>query len=237
MNVAVIPARGGSKRIPKKNIKLFHGKPIIQYSIEAAMQSGLFDSIIVSTDCDEIAEVAEKVGAKVPFKRPASLSDDYVGTQAVVAHAAKWCREALPDTQNICCIYPTAPLLLPSFLKESFELLEKEKSDFVFSVTTFPFPPQRGLLMDQNGFVSARESQFIYSRSQDLDECFHDAGQFYFSRAESVRRGSLLTNSKVKLQMLHRNSVIDIDTLEDFEIAEEKLSMRKKNSIDKNWMF
>lgn len=170
--------------------------------------------------------------------RPKSLSDNFTGTVPVVQHALKWYETYVKKVDFVLTVYPTAVLLNEDDIRSAITTLaEDEECDSVMSATSFSFPIQRAVHEDQSGYAVMFYPEHYSTRSQDLMEAKHDAGQFYFSRAESVRRGSLLTNSKVKLQMLHRNSVIDIDTLEDFEIAEEKLSMRKKNSIDKKWMF
>jgi pseudaminic acid cytidylyltransferase len=216
MNLAVIPARGGSKRIPKKNIKNFHGKPIIAYSIEAAIQSQLFEEIIVSTDDDEIAEVAKQYGASVPFKRPADLSDDYTGTTPVVRHAANWYAQHHNKADNICCIYSTAPFIQTKYIQEGLAKLKKVDKGMVYSYTTFPFPIQRAQKMNKDGSMTPFYPEFMPCRSQDLEEAFHDAGQFYWWTEDSL-------NNEVKVRLpvlLPRYLVQDIDTLEDWKYAE-----------------
>ena len=237
MRLAVIPARGGSKRIPRKNIKNFFGKPMIAWSIQQAVKSGAFDRIIVSTDDAEIAQISKTWGAEIPFMRPKELSDDFTGTTSVIAHAINWFIKEGYNPLEVCCIYATAPLIQVEYILKGLDALRRHKADFSFSVTPYAFPIQRAIKLCEKGRVEMMDQTQFQIRSQDLTETYHDAGQFYLSRAESIRRGALLTNSKVKLQMLHRNNVVDIDTLEDFEIAEEKLRIYKKNKIDENWMF
>lgn len=219
MNIAVIPARGGSKRIPRKNIKSFLGKPIISYSINTALQSGLFDEIIVSTDDAEIAEIAIKYGASVPFIRPQKLSDDYTGTNEVVAHAIKeTVNEGIKDCK-ICCIYATAPFLQPSFLKQGLQTLIKKECHFSFSATSFSFPIQRAIKLSEGGGVSPFCPESIAKRSQDLAEAFHDAGQYYWGTASAFEKGELFSRKSVA-NVIPRYYVQDIDTEEDWKMAE-----------------
>ncbi|MCI5223938.1 MAG: pseudaminic acid cytidylyltransferase, partial [Candidatus Electrothrix sp. AR4] len=169
--IAVIPARGGSKRIPRKNIRLFAGKPVIGYSIETAIKSGLFDKVIVSTDDNEIARVARTFGAETPFLRPTKLADDFSGTNAVVKHCLQWLidKDKYP-VACACCIYATAPFLKVNYLQQGMELLEKTRKSFVFSVTSFPFPIQRALRINKDGHIEAMYPENIFVRSQDLEE-------------------------------------------------------------------
>jgi len=180
MNIAIIPARGGSKRIPKKNIKDFMGKPIIAYSIEAAIKSQLFDEVIVSTDDDEIASIAKSYGASVPFKRPEELSDDFTGTTPVVRHAVNWYTKNKTKPDNVCCIYSTAPFVQVDYIQQGYNQLLSLVQGHITSITTFAFPIQRALKLDEGGNVSAFYPEFIPWRSQDLEESYHDAGQFYW---------------------------------------------------------
>ncbi|MFK5985251.1 MAG: pseudaminic acid cytidylyltransferase [Pseudomonadota bacterium] len=216
MNIAIIPARGGSKRIPKKNIKNFMGKPIIAYSIEAAKQSNLFDEILVSTDDDEIADIAKSYGASVPFKRPENLSDDFTGTTPVVRHAANWFRDNLQKAEHICCIYSTAPFVQVKYLQQGFELLKSMQQGMTYSLTTFAFPIQRAQKMDKSGHPIPFYPEYMESRSQDLDEAYHDAGQFYWWTESSLNQGV----KEKKAVILPRYLVQDIDTLEDWKRAE-----------------
>ena len=218
--VAIIPARGGSKRIPKKNIKDFHGKPIIAYSIEAAIDSGLFSDVYVSTDSEEIANVSREYGAKVPFLRPADIADDFTGTNPVVAHMLDKLAKSGKTYDFVCCLYPTAPFVRKVFLREGFEKITTRNYDFVFSATTFAFPPQRSIKLTNKDVVEANFSDKFLERSQDLDEWYHDAGQFYWGTPHSFEKYSSIANSKSSIVKLDRKFVQDIDTPEDWEFAE-----------------
>jgi pseudaminic acid cytidylyltransferase len=220
MNVAVIPARGGSKRIPRKNIKHFAGKPIIAFSIEVAMASGLFDRIIVSTDDEEIAGVASGCGAEIPFLRPKQLADDFSGTNAVVKHAIQWLQERGERVNYACCIYATAPFLQAEYLREGFQKLSQSQKSFAFSVTSFPFPIQRALRITEEGLVQAMNPDHIFTRSQDLEEGYHDAGQFYWGTAEAFLTDAVIFSPASIPVVLPRHCVQDIDTAEDWLRAE-----------------
>lgn len=220
MKVAIIPARGGSKRIPRKNIRIFNGKPIIAYSIQAARDCGLFDRIIVTTDDDEIAAASREWGAETPFKRPSSLADDYATTNAVVKHAIQWLQEHGCPVEFACCIYATAPFIQPCFLKEGFERLKNSERSFAFSVTSFPFPIQRAIRIDTEGTVSPFQPEHIFTRSQDLEEAFHDAGQFYWGKAEAFLNDAVVFSAESIPIVLPRHLVQDIDTMEDWRRAE-----------------
>ncbi|MBN2564011.1 MAG: pseudaminic acid cytidylyltransferase [Phycisphaerae bacterium] len=218
--VAVIPARGGSKRIPNKNIRPFAGKPIITYSIEAATQSGLFDRIVVSTDSDEIARVAEQHGAEAPFRRPANLCDDHTPTAPVIEHAIEWLREHGGAPDYVCCIYATAPFVRSEFLREGFETLRRNGASSVFSVTSFPFPIFRALRKDENGRLSMFWPEHELTRSQDLPAAYHDAGQFYWVHVPRFLETKKLYAADAMSVLLPRYLVQDIDTPEDWETAE-----------------
>lgn len=220
MNLAVIPARGGSKRIPGKNIKAFCGKPIIAYSIEAAQRSGIFDDIIVSTDDEAIAKVASEWGANVPFMRPANLSDDFTGTRAVTRHAIEAYSEQIERPEYCCCIYATAPFLQAEYLVEGFRRLSlSPEQSFAFSVTSFAFPVQRAIQLDGNG-VAAMYPEHMMSRSQDLIEGYHDAGQFYWGRSgDYLSSKGMFSKYSIPIT-LPRYLVQDIDTQEDWQRAE-----------------
>lgn len=220
MKIAVIPARGGSKRIPHKNIKNFCGKPIIAYSIEAAKESQLFDKIIVSTDDEQIAEVARKYGAEVPFMRPKELADDFTGTNAVVKHAIQWFKDRNESIQYACCIYATAPFVQTKYLKQAFEKLISTGKDYVFSVTTFAFPIQRAIKLNQQGEVEPFFQEHMLSRSQDLEETYHDAAQFYWGTADVYLQGQPTFLSASLPLILPRYLVQDIDSDEDWQQAE-----------------
>ncbi|WP_173912015.1 pseudaminic acid cytidylyltransferase [Acinetobacter sp. Marseille-Q1618] len=221
MQLAVIPARGGSKRIPRKNIKLFHGKPMIAWSIEAALESNCFDEVWVSTDDAEIAQVAQEYGAKVPFLRPDELSDDFATTADVMQHAVKFFEEekqVCPD--YVCCLYATAPFVIQQDLLSGLNLIQSEKVDYVFSATTFPFPIQRAIKLTENDRVEMFSPEYFNTRSQDLQEAWHDAGQFYWGTAEAWLSKSTVFSNKSMIIELPRFRVQDIDTLEDWKRAE-----------------
>lgn len=220
MSVAIIPARGGSKRIPRKNIRPFAGRPMLCWSIDAARASGCFSRIIVSTDDDEVAAVARDAGAEVPFRRPAELADDHAPTVPVIAHAVRWLREREPALALVCCIYPTAPLLEPSDLVNARRLLLQQSADYAFTVTTFAFPIQRALTRDAAGRLAPMFPDLIASRSQDLPEAFHDAGQFYWGTADAfAAERPIFGPASVALTIPHFRTQ-DIDTEEDWVRAE-----------------
>jgi len=220
VRLAVIPARGGSKRIPRKNIKPFCGKPIIAWSIEAARQSGCFDEVIVSTDDEEIADVARQWGAGVPFMRPAALADDHTGTLPVVAHAIDWYGGNGRVLDHVCCVYPTAPLLMPEFLSTAYKRMVQTGSQFCFAVANYGHPIQRAMRMSATGHVSLFSAEYALTRSQDLELAFHDAGQFCWGTASAFLEGrSPMVHNSVAL-VLPRSRVVDIDTVEDWELAE-----------------
>lgn len=218
--IAVIPARGGSKRIPNKNIRLFCGRPMMAWSIEAAKNCGLFDRIIVSTDSEEIAKTASECDAEVPFMRPKKLSDDYTGTNAVAKHCLEWLLSQGEHIDYACCIYATAPFLQTEYLKKGFELLKESGSAFTFSATSFSFPIQRAIRIKPDGHVEPMFPEHIKKRSQDLEETYHDAGQFYWGHAASFLKDIPLFSSNSRPVIIPRYLVQDIDTLEDWEKAE-----------------
>jgi N-acylneuraminate cytidylyltransferase len=221
MKLCVIPARGGSKRIPRKNIREFCGKPMIAWSIEAAQASSCFDQIIVSTDDEEIANVARQWGADVPFMRPAELADDFAGTTPVVAHAVRWYQDQGQELEAVCCLYATAPFVEPDDIKQGFKLLAQAGPDrFVFTVTAYPSPIQRALRIDaKSGESHMWQPEQFSKRSQDLEAAYHDAGQFYWGRPKTwLKSGNLFEGSK--LLLLPRWRVQDIDTEDDWTQAE-----------------
>jgi len=221
MNLCVIPARGGSKRIPRKNIKEFGGRPMIGWSIAAAQKSGCFDRIIVSTDDAEIAAVARELGAETPFVRPDALSDDFTGTTPVVAHAVEEIIAQTGPVDAVCCLYATAPFVRSADLRDGLDKLKQdEQADYVFTVTTYAFPPARALRMDTNGHVAMLNPENETSRSQDLVEVVHDAGQFYWGRPDAWREHRPIFGPRSKALVLPRHLVQDIDTPEDWERAE-----------------
>lgn len=215
--LCVIPARGGSKRIPRKNVKDFLGKPLIAYSIEAALNSGVFERVIVSTDDAEIADVAVKFGAQVPFIRDAVLSDDYATSSDAVADAAT----RLGGYAHVCCLYATAPLITGEILREAYGKFEDAKCEFLFSATEFSFPVQRAIRLSKDGAVSMFYPQFALTRSQDLERAYHDAGAFYFGRREAWLEKKPIFAPHSRAFLLPRNLVCDIDTPEDFKFAQK----------------
>ena len=220
MNVAIIPARGGSKRLPRKNIKLFNGKPLIAWSISTAIKSEIFDRIIVSTDDHEIAEISKNCGAEIPFIRPKSLSGDFTPTRDVVLHLIDWLNQKNFSVESICCIYATAPFISEKYLKQAQKKLELfEGNHYIFSATTFPFPIQRAIKIDENGFSTMINPEHFNTRSQDLIETFHDAGQFYFAKKKTWLNNSSFFEGGIPI-ILPRWLVQDIDTMEDFKRAE-----------------
>ncbi|WP_165721192.1 MULTISPECIES: pseudaminic acid cytidylyltransferase [unclassified Pseudoalteromonas] len=220
MNIAIIPARGGSKRIPRKNIKEFHGKPMIAYSIEAALDSKCFDKVIVSTDDTEIADIAIQYGAEVPFMRPANIADDYATTLDVIKHAVEYTELQGWDVENVCCIYATAPFLIPEFIQRGFIELTSSNIDYAFSATSFPFPIQRALKLNDAQCVEMFQPEHLNTRSQDLEEAYHDAGQFYWGTAKAFIAKKAIFGTRSKAVLLPRKRVQDIDTPEDWELAE-----------------
>ncbi|WP_337881106.1 pseudaminic acid cytidylyltransferase [Rheinheimera sp.] len=221
MKLAIIPARGGSKRIPGKNIRAFCGKPMIAWSIEAARASNLFDRIIVSTDSSEIARVAKTYGAEVPFIRPAELADDYATTRVVVNHAIQWAQTEQLNPVYVCCIYPTAPFVTAALLNESFKTLINSQKEFCFPVTSYPYPIQRALFMDSNGGVNMFQPEHRTSRSQDLVPAYHDAGQFYWGKTDAFLENKAMFSALATAIVLPRSQVEDIDTEEDWTVAEQ----------------
>lgn len=226
--LAIITARGGSKRIPGKNIKSFCGKPIIAYSIESAIESGIFDQVMVSTDDVEIANIAKEAGAQVPFMRSKKTSDDYATTAEVVEEVLRMYFDAGKEFDYVCCIYPTAVFVSSALLKRASELIEESGADCVMPVAPFSFPVQRSLVLDGNR-VSAMFPEGLLKRSQDCEQAYHDAGQFYFlnSRSFANQKRILMDNThSIKLSELQ---VQDIDTEEDWRMAEIKYQMVIEN--------
>ena len=221
MIVAVIPARGGSKRIPKKNIKEFFGKPIISYSIKAAIDSKLFDKVIVSTDCKNIAQVAINYGAEVPFMRPKELSGDFLGTHEVVGHALKRLEDFGDTVEYACCLYATAPMIQGSDLIKGYDLIKTEKWKAVIAATKYSYPVFRSFKKLPNGGLEMVFPEHYNSRSQDLPEVYHDAGQFYWAKAQEWKNkpGGFSENNTII--ELPNYLVQDIDTIEDWNRAEK----------------
>lgn len=220
MRLAIIPARGGSKRIPRKNIKLFNGKPMITWSIEAAISSKCFDRIIVSTDDEEIADIAKASGAEVPFMRPENLSDDHTATIPVINHAINSLRENGFSAELVCCIYATAPFIKSDDLVKGLELMAEKSCDYAFPVTSFPYPIQRAFRLSDKGTIEMFAEDQFNTRSQDLVEAYHDAGQFYWGTAEAWQKEKIIFGPNSMPIILPRHRVQDIDTQEDWEQAE-----------------
>ncbi len=221
MKIAIIPARGGSKRIPKKNIREFNSKPIIAWSIQAAQESGCFDRVIVSTDSKEIANTAKLFGAEVPFLRDKNLSDDHTPTLPVISDAISRLED---EIEFVCCIYPTAPFVKPDDISKGLKIIMEQKVDFVFTATKYNYPIQRALRLDQDGTVSMLQPDQENVRSQDLEDTFHDAGQFYWGRSDAWLEGRPILNNSCILEVLESHSQ-DIDTEDDWRKAEIKFRL------------
>jgi N-acylneuraminate cytidylyltransferase len=220
MRIAVIPARGGSKRIPRKNIKIFNGKPMIAWSLEAAKTSGLFERIIVSTDDAEIAEVSKQWGAEVPFTRPAELSNDFAATTEVIGHAAQWAIDQALDLESVCCIYATAPFVQVEDIQRGCDALDSGDWDYAFTVTDFAAPIFRSFKQTEQGGLEMFFPEHFGTRSQDLPVALHDAGQFYWGRPEAWIQGKRIFDNRSKPIVIPRWRVQDIDTPEDWDRAE-----------------
>jgi pseudaminic acid cytidylyltransferase len=220
MKAAVIPARGGSKRIPRKNIRLFAGKPMIAHSIGAALRSGLFDRVIVSTDDEEIANVGREYGAEVPFIRPSELADDHIGTTEVIAHAVEQLRSRGADLSAVCCIYATAPFIRKEDLAYGLAILEGGSWQYVFSATTYASPIFRSFQKNQGGGLRMFFPEHFNTRSQDLPEAMHDAGQFYWGRPQAWLDKVRIFDVNSTVVTIPRWRVQDIDTEEDWARAE-----------------
>ena len=219
MRVAIIPARGGSKRVPQKNIRDFCGKPMLAWSILAAQDSGCIDRVIVSTDDPAIAKVARSYGAEVPFMRPANLADDYTGTTAVVQDAVRWLVANGQEFNEACCLYATAPFVTGEYLRRALEELLAAKAEYAFSVSTYAFPIERALNMTEAGRIAMRYPEHAETRSQDLPEAYHDAGQFYWGTKKAWLEGKAIFADHSVPVILPRHLVQDIDTFEDWERA------------------
>lgn len=228
--LAVITARGGSKRIPRKNVKDFCGKPIMAYSIEAALESGTFDTVMVSTDDREIAEVAEKYGAVVPFFRSEETSNDYAVTSQVLAEVLDEYEGRGHYFDRLCCIYPTAPFITADRLRTAMELLEEKGADSVLPVVRFSFPPQRGVVF-QDGFLKFKWPEHRNTRSQDLEPFYHDVGQFYCLNVGSFRKQQVLVMERTVPLVLSELEIQDIDTEEDWKLAELKYRMLREGNV------
>jgi N-acylneuraminate cytidylyltransferase len=220
MRVAVIPARGGSKRIPRKNIRDFAGKPMIAHSIECALRSNLFDRVMVSTDNREIAMVAEQFGAEIPFFRPAELADDHASTTEVVAHAVEWLSQNGQQPSAVCCIYATAPFIRAEDLQKGLGILLDGKWDYVFSATSFAYPIFRSFVQKASGGMEMLFPEHFSTRSQDFPEALHDAGQFYWGRPQAWLSRTRIFSDTSTIVTVPRWRVQDIDTPDDWEQAQ-----------------
>ena len=223
MNIAIITARGGSKRIPHKNRKEFCGKPIIEYSIEAA----IFDTVMVSTDDNKIAEIAKNAGAEVPFMRSAETSNDYATTADVLMEVLEKYKERGIRYENACCIYPTAPFVTGNKLRRAMDMLVNEKKDSVMPVVPFSFPPLRGMVIN-DGKLEYKWQEYAMKRSQDLEEIYHDCGQFYVFRVKSFEKEKKLVTDNTAGMIISELEVQDIDNETDWELAEMKYRLLKE---------
>lgn len=220
-SIAIITARGGSKRIPKKNIKEFCGKPIIAYSIEAALNSGVFDEVMVSTDSGEIAEIAKTYGASVPFMRSEATSNDYATTADVLAEVINEYKKIGKSFDSFCCLYPTAPFVTSSRLEEAMKKLNESDADSLMSVVQFSFPPQRALLI-KDGKITYQYPENAKKRSQDLEPIYHDCGQFYICNTKVFQEKHSLVSDNTIPFIIPDEEVQDIDNMSDWLIAEAK---------------
>lgn len=220
--VAVITARGGSKRIPKKNIKEFCGKPIIAYAIQAAIASNIFDEVMVSTDSEEIAKIARDYGAVVPFMRSEKNADDYATTEDVIMEVVNQYKERGKAYAYVCCLYPTTPFITSSILKEAVKIMVQENPAVVMPVVQFSYPPQRCFVIDENGYARFKYPEYAQTRSQDLEKQYHDAGQFYVYHVEKLFAHNGIIEDDFKPIILPEMCVQDIDTLDDWKMAEMK---------------
>jgi len=227
MNIAIIPARGGSKRIPRKNIKLFGDKPMIAWAIEAAKKSGKFDHVIVSSDDPEIIEISNQWGAETPFLRPDSLADDFTPTVPVIAHAIEECQRLGWLVNYACCIYPGVPFLEPADLIKAYDVLNSTNVDFVYPVSEYPHPTQRAMRQLQSGQMQFMDSTHEMTRTQDLETTFHDAGQFYWGRVSAWLEHKKMHSEGVGM-VIPNWRVVDIDNFDDWKRA-EMLSTILKN--------
>lgn len=224
-SIAIITARGGSKRIPRKNIREFCGKPILAYSIQATRECGLFDRVMVSTDDEEIAEMARRYGAEVPFRRSEEAAGDFATTTSVLLEVLGEYEKRGECFDTLCCVYPTAPFVTAERLRQAVCLLEESGADSVLPVVRFSFPPQRCVVM-QEGRLQFKWPEYAQTRSQDLEPFYHDAGQFYCLRVKSfLEQRALVMDNTVPL-ILPEMEIQDIDTEEDWELAQVKYRMR-----------
>lgn len=231
-NLCVIPARGGSKRIPRKNIKNFFGKPMLAYPIQAALASGLFSKVIVSTDDEEIAEVALKYGADVPFMRPAELADDFATTAPVIKHAVNFLQEQGESYANLSFIYPCTPLITAQVLQTAYAAWQASRAEACMAVCEFPAAPQRGLIVTANNRLESLYPEYRATRTQDLPAVYYDAGQFYFANTQAYLQGLGMHSNRTFPFILPRHLAQDIDTPEDWQQAELLYQLLQQASIN-----
>lgn len=229
-SIAIITARGGSKRIPKKNIKNFLGEPIINYSVKAALNSGIFDEVMVSTDDKEIAEISKTAGASVPFMRSEKTSGDTATTVDVILEVLEKYRLLGKAFSYVCCMYPAAPFITPEKLKRGFEILKETNASAVIPVIRFSYPPQRGYIIE-NEKLSYKWPENYPKRSQDLEPLYHDSGQFYFYNADNFVKTRGLDFDNMRPLILSESEVQDIDTIDDWETAEIKYRILKEKGL------
>ena len=227
-SIAIITARGNSKRIPRKNIKEFCGKPIMNYSIEAALHSGLFTEVMVSTDDEEIAEIAKRAGAQVPFMRSSATASDYASTDDVILEVLNRYKELGKEFETFCCLYPTAPFVTAQKLQKAAKLLER--ADAVMPVVAFSYPPQRCVILNEDGELRMKWPEYAQTRSQDLETYYHDCGQFYFCRTKPVLENGTTDLPHMAPMIMSELEVQDIDNPEDWALAEMKYKMMQHNS-------
>lgn len=223
-SVAIITARSGSKRIPKKNIKEFCGNPIITYPIKEALESGIFDEVMVSTDSVQIASIAEKCGAKVPFLRSEKMSNDVATTSEVLLEVLDEYEKIGKNFENACCIYPTAVFMTKELLQNGMNMIQKYNVDLVIPIVAFSYPPQRGFII-KDSFLQLKYPEYIDARSQDLEKIYHDSGQFYLFNVEHFKKSKRLMTGHIMPLFMSDTEVQDIDTLEDWKIAEMKFRL------------
>ena len=226
-NLCIIPARGGSKRIPRKNIKPFMGKHIMAYSIEAALKSGLFDEVMVSTDDEEFAEVAKKYGASVPFLRSEATANDYATTVDVLLEVVEMYKQRCKEFDTVCCLYSTAPFVSPERLSEAYGMLS-DQIDGCFTIVEYSYPIQRSLRINDSGLVEMKYPEYLKSRTQDLEKVYHDAGQFYFVKKDVLCKEKTVWCKNTAPLVLSELEVQDLDTLTDWQLAEMKYELIHK---------
>ena len=226
-NIAIITARGGSKRIPKKNIREFCGRPIIEYSIRAALESKLFDEVMVSTDSEEIAEISKQCGASVPFFRSAQNSNDYAITADVIDEVINEYEKLGMRFDTLCCIYPTAPFVTAKKLSAAYNEMKKNNADSAMTVVRYGFPPQRAVVI-RNGKIEFQYPEYYRTRSQDLEPIYHDCGQFYFCNVDAFKKYKTMITPNCVPFVVSEEEVQDIDNISDWNIAEMKYNASRK---------